>query len=740
MADSVFDSGLNSLVMIARFHGVAADPAQIKHAFAIGDGGMQTLDIIRAAKELGFKAKSATVTYEKLPKLVFPAIAEVRQNPEFRSQNSGEQHAASKDKAEDNPSRPPLTSRGGEEFIIFAKVENGQVLALHPAETTPRILKQEDLEKIWTGRLILLSQRGFLTRDEKFGLKWFLPSIWKYRKPLAEVLIASFVLQIFALVTPIFTQVIIDKVLVHRGLTTLDVLAIGLLTIALFEGALNILRTYVFTHTTSRIDVNLGVRLFRHLFALPLRYFEVRRVGDTIARVRELENIRHFLTGSPLTLVLDLMFVFVFVAVMLFYSVKLTLAALVALPLFALLSYLVTPMLRHRLDEKFNRGADSQSYLVEAVSGVQTVKSFALEPEAQKKWEGLLSKYITSSFKTYQLSGIANAIGTFINRASYLVILWYGAHLVMDGDLSVGMLIAFQMLSGRVSDPVLRLVQMWQDFQQIGISLQRLGDIFNAKTEPAMDASKARLPAVQGHIRMESVRFRYRVDGPEVLRNVSFDIPAGTTVGIVGRSGSGKSTLAKLLQRLYIPESGRILIDGIDISLADPAWLRRQIGVVLQENFLFNASVRDNIAIHYPSATMEEVVRVAHLAGAHDFILELPEGYDTMVGEKGTALSGGQRQRIAIARALLMNPRLLIFDEATSALDYESESIIQKNLNEMCKGRTVLIIAHRLSTLRHANRIIVLDRGEIVEQGSHDELIRRVGLYHHLYSQQSKMG
>jgi subfamily B ATP-binding cassette protein HlyB/CyaB len=760
MADSIFDSGLNSLVMIARFHGVAADPAQIKHAFAIGDGGMQTLDIIRAAKELGFKAKSATVTYEKLPKLVFPAIAEVRRSSQqsavsdqhkaegsnqqsaicdqHKAEGSSQQSAVSdQHKAEGSNQQSAICDQREEtEFIIFAKVENGQVLALHPAETTPRILKQEDLEKVWTGRLILLSQRGFLTRDEKFGLKWFLPSIWKYRKPLAEVLIASFVLQIFALVTPIFTQVIIDKVLVHRGLTTLDVLAIGLLTIALFEGALNILRTYVFTHTTSRIDVNLGVRLFRHLFALPLRYFEVRRVGDTIARVRELENIRHFLTGSPLTLVLDLMFVFVFVAVMLFYSVKLTLAALVALPLFALLSYLVTPMLRHRLDEKFNRGADSQSYLVEAVSGVQTVKSFALEPEAQKKWEGLLSKYITSSFKTYQLSGIANAIGTFINRASYLVILWYGAHLVMDGDLTVGMLIAFQMLSGRVSDPVLRLVQMWQDFQQIGISLQRLGDIFNAKTEPAMDASKARLPAVQGHIRMESVRFRYRVDGPEVLRNVSFNIPAGTTVGIVGRSGSGKSTLAKLLQRLYIPESGRILIDGIDISLADPAWLRRQIGVVLQENFLFNASVRDNIAIHYPSATMEEVVRVAHLAGAHDFILELPEGYDTMVGEKGTALSGGQRQRIAIARALLMNPRLLVFDEATSALDYESESIIQKNLNEMCKGRTVLIIAHRLSTLRHANRIIVLDRGEIVEQGSHDELIRRVGLYHHLYSQQ----
>ncbi len=308
----------------------------------------------------------------------------------------------------------------------------------------------------------------------------------------------------------------------------------------------------------------------------------------------------------------------------------------------------------------------------------------------------------------------------------------------MDGDLTVGQLIAFQMLSGRVSDPVMRLTQMWQDFQQVGISLQRLGDIFNAKPEPAMDPTKARLPAVKGNIRMEGVRFRYRIDGSEILRNISLEIPAGMTVGIVGRSGSGKSTLAKLLQRLYIPESGRILIDGIDIALADPAWLRRQIGVVLQENFLFNGSVRDNIAIHYPSASMTDIVRVAQLAGAHDFILELPEGYDTMVGEKGTALSGGQRQRVAIARALLTNPRLLIFDEATSALDYESESIIQRNLKSMCSGRTVLIIAHRLSTLRDAHKILVIDKGEIAEYGSHEELLGRVGLYHHLYSQQQR--
>jgi subfamily B ATP-binding cassette protein HlyB/CyaB len=704
--DKKIDTGLHCLVMIARINGVAADPEQIRHALAIGESGASTLDILRAAKELGFKAKETRVPFERLEKLNLPAIAEM----------------------------------GDAGFLLVAKADAEKVLAMHPTDERPRIIAKDAFLAAWTGKLLLFTLRGgFSSQEVRFGLKWFLPSIWKYRKPLTEVLVASLVLQIFALITPIFTQVIIDKVLVHRGISTLDVLTIGLVAIAAFEAALGMLRTYVFTHTTSRLDVTLGTRLFRHLFALPLRYFEVRRVGDTIARVRELENIRQFLTGAPLTTFLDVIFMFVFIAVMFFYSVKLTFVALICLPLFAGLSIVVTPLLRVRLDERFNRGADSQSYLVEAISGVQTVKSFALEPEAQKKWEGLFSAYIRASFKTYKLSGMAGALGQFINRGSYLLILWFGAHEVMDGNMTVGMLIAFQMLSGRVSDPVLRLVQNWQDFQQVGLSIQRLGDIFNTAPEPTVTASKARLPAIRGDVRMESVRFRYRLDGPEVLRNVKLEIPAGTTVGIVGRSGSGKSTLAKLLQRLYIPEGGRILIDGIDIALADPAWLRRQIGVVLQENYLFNMSVRDNICIHYPSADMERVVAVAKLAGAHDFILELPEGYDTMVGEKGTALSGGQRQRVAIARALLMNPRLLIFDEATSALDYESERIIQENLTQICKGRTVLIIAHRLSTLRTASQIIVLDRGELVEQGSHEELIAAKGLYHYLHTQQERI-
>lgn len=698
------DSGLRAFIVIANFHGVMADPEQIRHALAIGSEGMSKLDILKAAREHGLKAKQAKVRYKKLQKLSLPAIVELQ---------SGE-------------------------FAILAKVDKDQVLVLHPAENQPKILKKEEFQSLWNGNILLFVRRGVTSQKGKFGIKWFLPTVWKYKKPLLEVLLASLILQIFGLISPLITQVIIDKVLVHQGITTLNVLAIALITVTLFEAILTMARTYVFTHTTSRIDIVLGTRLFRHLFQLPLRYFEVRRVGDTIARVRELENIRHFLTGSPLTSVLDVMFIVIYVGVMLFYSPTLTWVTLGTLPLFSILSLVVTPMLRHRLDEKFYRGAESQSYLVEAVTGVQTIKSFALEPEAQKKWEGMQANYIRASFKTSILSGTAGSIAQFIQKTSNLIILWLGAQLVMSGSLTVGQLIAFQMLSGRVSDPVLRLVQMWQDFQQVGLSIKRLGDIFNSKTEPSVDATKTRLPAIRGHVQFESVTFRYRVDGPEIIRNMSFAIEPGMTIGIVGRSGSGKSTLSKLIQRLYVPESGKILIDGVDISLADPAWLRRQIGVVLQENFLFNGSVRDNIAIHSPSASMADIVRVAQLAGAHSFILELPEGYDTMVGEKGTALSGGQRQRIAIARALLMNPRLLIFDEATSALDYESERIIQKNLQRICQGRTVIMIAHRLSTLQHANKIMVVDKGELVEFGSHSQLMARKGLYYYLYSQQER--
>ena len=702
--DRKIDTGLLCLVMVAGYHGLAVDPEQLRHTLALGSEGMGIMDILRAAKELGLKAKEAQVSYDRLNRLPMPALALMEDR----------------------------------KFNVLAKIDGDRVLVFDPLDGRPRLISKDEFLQRWQKRIILITYRKSVAPPEKpFGLSWFVPEIWKYRKPLYEVLTASLILQIIGLVTPVFTQVIIDKVLVHKGVTTLDVLAIGLITVVLFEALLNILRTYLFTHTTNRIDISLGTKLFRHLFSLPLKYFEVRRVGDTVARVRELENIRHFLTGAPLTSILDVMFIGVYLVVMFIYSTTLTFVVLGAMPLFALLSLIITPMLRHRLDERFNRGAEAQAFLVEMVTGAQTVKAMAVEPEVQKKWENLLANYVRASYKTSKLSGVAGSVGQLIDRGSTLAILWLGAHLVMRGDLTVGQLIAFQMLSGRVSGPVLRLVQLWQDLQQAGLSIRRLGDIFHSAPEPSLNVTKTRFPAIRGDVRLEGVRFRYRLDGPEIIRSINLDIKVGMILGIVGRSGSGKSTLAKLIQRLYLPESGRILIDGIDLALADPAWLRRQIGVVLQESFLFNGSVRDNIAFHYPQASMEEIIRVANLAGAHEFILELPEGYDTIVGERGTALSGGQRQRIAIARALLTNPRILIFDEATSSLDSESEAIIQRNLRQICRGRTVILIAHRLSTLRIAERIIVLEKGEIVELGTHDELMGRKGLYHHLQLQQN---
>lgn len=703
--EKTIDSGLYCFVTIARFHGVNADPEQLKHVLALGPEGMAEMQILRAAKELGLKSKATHLSFEKLSKMTLPAIVGMNQ--------------------------------GG--FIILAKMDDeSRLLVLLPGENSPKIINEESFKQQWNNRIILLTPRMGRDRNVAFGIKWFIPDILKYKKHLIEVLVAVLTLQILGLFFPIIIQVVIDKVLVHHGVTTLDVLAIGLAIIVIFETVLSIAKSYIFTHTTSRIDVMLGARLFRHLLTLPLRYFETRRVGDTIARVRELENIRQFLTGTPLTSVLDVMFIFVYVAVMIFYSPTLTWVVLASLPIFAAVSAIVTPLFRQRLNEKFDFGAESQSYLVEAVTGVQTLKSLAIEPEVQKKWEGMLANYTKASFRTNLLAGNAGAIGQFVQKSFDIAVLWLGARLVMDGSLSVGQLIAFRMLSARVSGPVLRLVQLWQDFQQASISIKRLGDIFNTKSEPTFDSSKARLPFIKGYIRFEKVRFRYRVDSAEVIRDMSFEIRPGMVVGIVGRSGSGKSTISKLIQRLYIPEAGKILIDGVDISLADPSWLRRQIGVVLQENFLFNASVKDNIAIHNPTANMAEIIRVAKIAGAHTFILELPEGYDTMVGERGTSLSGGQKQRIAIARALLTDPRILIFDEATSALDYESESIIQRNLKMICQGRTVIIIAHRLSTIKDAHKIMAIDRGQLVEFGSHEELLQKKGLFYYLHSQQER--
>ncbi len=697
------DAALQCLITVAAYYGMAVDAENVIHMLGLENRNMTAQDILYAAKKTGLKSRMVKVNVFALEKMTLPAI---------------------------------LVTGGGD-FVILAKAQEEKFLLLHPFEKAPKMMGREELEQMWEGDIILLIPRKHQQRDIRFGFKWFIPSIIKYKGPLLEVLLAAFVIQVLSICSPLITQSVIDKVLVHNSLSTLDVLSIALVAMLVFETVLSIARNYILVNTTSKIDVMLSSRLFTHLFRLPLRYFESRRIGDTVARVRELENIRRFLTGVPMMTLLDCMFLILYIVILFGYSAVLTWITLAAIPLLALISAFVTPILRERLNEKFNCGAESQSYLVEAVTGVQTIKSFAIEPTVQKKWEELLADYTTAGYKTSILSGWAGAVAKFIQRLFDIAILWYGARLVMEGALSIGQLVAFRMLAGRVSEPVMRLVQTWQEFQQTSISVERIGDIFNSKEERNDKSATTRLPAVQGFIRFEKVNFRYAADGPEIIKDMSFGIKPGAIVGIVGRSGSGKSTVSKLIQRMYLPQDGKILVDGIDIATADPVWLRRQVGIVLQESFLFNATVRENIALHNPAASMEEIVKAAQVAGAHEFILELPNGYDTVVGEKGVGVSGGQKQRIAIARALLCNPKILIFDEATSALDYESESIIQKNLKAICKGRTVLIIAHRLSTLRDADAIMVIEKGRIAEYGPKQKLIEAKGLFWHLLQQQS---
>jgi ATP-binding cassette, subfamily B, bacterial HlyB/CyaB len=715
------DPGLAALLMMLRFHGIAADGAQIRHR--LGGVMVGVPEIIRVTREFGLKARAHKTSWRRLEKTPLPAIALLRDGGfVILGRVLGQEAAVT-----------PADAAPG-------KAAGDRILVQFPLSARPQIMTRTELEEAWDGRVVLMARRASLSDlGRRFDIGWFLGAMHKYRRLLGEVLVASFFLQVFALVSPLVFQVVIDKVLTHRSMSTLDVLIIALVAISIFEAILGGLRTYLFSHTTNRIDVELGARLFRHLMALPLAYFQVRRAGDSVARVRELENIRNFLTSSALTLVVDLFFTIVFLAVMFFYSALLTGIVLASFPFYIAISAGATPLFRRRLDEKFRRGAENQAFLVESVAGAETLKSMAVEPQMQRRWEEQLAAYVAASFRVINLGNAASQGVQLVNKLVTAATLFFGAQLVMDNRLTVGELVAFNILAGRVSAPILRLAQLWQDFHQARLSVQRLGDILNTAPEQSPNPSRVQLPAIRGEVGFEHVGFRYRIDASEVLHDITFLVPAGQVVGIVGASGSGKSTLAKLIQRLYVPETGRVLIDGSDLVMADTAWLRRQVRVVLQDNVLFAGTVRDNIALADPAMGVDRVIAAAQLAGAHEFILELPEGYDTLVGERGSTLSGGQRQRIAIARALITDPRILIFDEATSALDYESERVIQQNMAAIGKGRTVFIIAHRLSSVRLADRIITLEQGRIIEDGTHDELIRKGGRYAALHRLQASM-
>ncbi len=696
------NSGLKCFLILAKFLGINVTTDDFND---FADSGKTEYALLKLAKNIGIKAKIVKLKIKALEDLKIPVLAR---------------------------------EKNGQYFLILRKKEE-KFLVLKPEQQQPELMTEKEIQVKWDGTALLISDRKIKNEAAgSFGFRWFIPTILKFKKQFIQVFIAVFVIQIVGILTPVMTQVVVDKVLTHNSLSTLYTITIGIIIVYIYELVISLAKNYVFTHTTNRIDVILSFRLFKHLFELPLKYFEARRVGETVARVRELDHIRSFLTGTPLSSIIDFMFIIVYITVLLFYNVPLTIIVIASIPIYALLSLIITPLFKKCLDEKFSAGAETQSFLVESVTGIQTIKSFSLETKFEQKWGDIQADYVKASYKTSMVSQTSGSIGGFIQKMIDVLILFFGAQAVLKGDFTVGQLVAFRMLSGRVSGPVLRLVQLWQEYQQASLSVQRIGDIFRAPAEPAADTHITVMPRVKGRITFDKVRFRYRVDTPEVIKDISFTIEPGSVIGIVGRSGSGKSTLSKLIQRLYIAENGKISIDGMDISLLNPSQLRKQIGIVLQENFMFSGTVRENISIHYPTATAEEVLHAAKVAGAHEFILELSNGYDTLIGEKGISLSGGQKQRIAIARAVIANPRILIFDEATSSLDYESESIIQNNLKDICRGRTVIIIAHRLSTLKDAEKIMVLDHGNLVEYDTPEELMKQQGLYYYLYNQQQK--
>lgn len=696
------DGLLKCLLAVARLHGKAVQEQQIKRTYAAHAGSMNMLELLQAAGGLGLLAREIQAPAEKLELLPMPYIASLQ-------------------------GMKPVTVMGCRE---------GVVQVYNPATGRVEGLETGRLRQLWGGSCVLFADRPELAESQGEGAGWFVRVLRGYIPQFAKVLFLSLLLQLLGLVSPFFTQVIIDDVLVHNSVSTLDIMVGGMGLVMVFRLLIDGFRSYIFTNIASRADARLSSGLFHHLIYLPVAFFNRWSSGEIVARLREVEQIRQFITGTAMTVLLDVVFTVIYMAVMFHYSVELSLIVLLAVPVYTMLNLVVVPIYRKRLNENFEANAANQAYIIETITGIEAVKHAAAEGLLEKRWGTLLTKYVRSNAAIANLVNVAGSLGGLYQQLFTLAILWYGAYLVMENSLSVGQLVAFQMLAGMVVSPVMRLFGTWQGFQQAKVSLEKLGDIMSSRAEASFNPNRTVLPKLQGHLCLEDVSFRYGTEGRLVLGHLSMDIRAGSCIGIVGPSGSGKSTITKLLQLLYAPESGRILVDGVDMAQMEPSWLRQQIGVVLQESFLFNGTIAENIAIARPEAGLEEIVEAARLSGAWDFIQEMPKGLETNVGERGSSLSGGQRQRIAIARALITRPRILILDEATSALDYRSERSIMQNLHLFAKGRTVIMIAHRLSTVMQCDKIYVIAGGELAEEGKHEELLARQGIYHSLWMQQ----
>lgn len=691
------DSGIYALVNAARCFNLTIEPTQLIHRLARCDSQANSQDLCRCALWAGLRARNVSISVDRLSSLSLPVLLETTQG-----------------------------------WVSLQDVDDEFVTVYQPHKDKVRRYPITVLTQHWHGNTILLAENNEPEKRQSFGFSWFIPSVGKHIAQFRNVLLVSLMLQLIALVTPMLFQNVIDKVLVSRSISSLQVLGFAMLVLAIFEPVYGFMRSWLFANLASKVNSELSSRLYQHLIGLPLNYFQQRQTGEVIARIREMGQIRQFLTGSALTMVMDLSFIGLFIAVMFSYAVDLTWLVLGSLLIYFVFWLAIGPLLRARVLREYEIGADNTAFLTESVTGIETIKTGATEADFLRRWQRQLAAFVRASFKA-KVVGIwaGQGIG-LIQKITSAILLWWGVKLVMEGRLTPGELVAFNMLSGHVTQPILRLAQIWQDFQHTLISLRRVGDILDEDGENGT-GGLASVPKLKGSVTFSGVRFRYHQDSQEVLSNLNLEIKPGEFIGITGPSGSGKSTVTRLLQRLYIPQHGQVMVDGIDLAIADPVALRRNMSVVLQESLLFSGSIAENIRLCRPEATDREVIEAALLAGADGFINQLPEKYQAQVGEKGARLSGGQRQRIALARALLTDPNILLLDEATSALDYESEAAVMENMDEIAQGRTVISIAHRLNTLRYADRILVIDGGQVAEQGSHEELLALNGIYARLW-------
>ncbi|AWM85717.1 peptidase domain-containing ABC transporter [Microvirga sp. 17 mud 1-3] len=707
------ETGLHCLVAVARHHGTDLTIEQLAHSYAITDEPVSWQLLLRMARESGLRARKVNLGWPDLLGLgaAFPALA--------------------------------LLANGN--WVVVAGVDRSdqgdRIIVFDPkaARPEPLHLDENDFSAAWHGDVILVKPARKSLKDptRPFGFLWFAPELIRQRRLFTDVIAAALVLYALGLAVPIFSQLVIDKVLMHESYATLYVLAGGVALALAFDAVFSFLRKYLLLYASNRIDMRVAVRTFAHLLSLPLGFFERIPAGVLIKHMQQANRIREFLTGRLFTAILDGLSLLVFIPVLLLYSVKLTIVVLAFTACVAVTIGLLIGPFRRRLQALYEAEGERQALLVEAVHGMRTIKALAMEPLHRRSWDNSSAQSVMMRYNVERISAAAQSLTGFLEKFMSVAIIALGALDVFDHTMTVGALVAFNMLAGRVSGPLVQILTMAHEYQEVALSVRMLGEVMDKRPETD-GAQRGLSPPLQGEIQFEDVSFGYQPDRPPALDDVSFTIEAGSIVGIVGRSGSGKTTITRLIQRLYAVQKGLVRIDGHDIRELDLAHLRKCVGVVLQDNFLFRGTIRENIAAAKPSASFEEIAWAAKAAGAEEFIERMPRGFDTMLEENAENLSGGQKQRLAIARALVTDPRLLILDEATSALDPDSEMIIRQNLRKIAEGRTVLIVSHRLSTLVDANAILVVDRGRLIAAGRHDQLLSSCTTYRHLWNQQTR--